>query len=311
MVVDPLERVTNLLTLLLETRTALTLEQITNEVPGYPAGSAALRGAFERDKAVLRDVGVPIDTEVLGGDRAGQTAYRIVRSRFELTGLELDDDERRALQLAVATVRSDVGQNGLWKLGGSVAGATAVVADIPQLDQLPSLRAAAGARRTVAFSYRGVARRLDPYGLLLRGGFWYVIGHDHRYGEIRTYRVDRIEGAVTADAESEFVRPPDFDPASTFPSDPKRLGDGESTEATVRVSGARADDVRGELGEDAVVESAADGSVVVRVATANPVAFRSWVLGLGFDAEVLGPPEVRRSIVDWLRSLAAGAGAAT
>ena len=94
--VDALERITNLVALLLHTPRPLTLEQIANELEGqYPAGDAALRGAFERDKAVLRDVGVPLDTEVLGGNDAGKTAYRIDRRRYELADLDLADDERR------------------------------------------------------------------------------------------------------------------------------------------------------------------------------------------------------------------------
>ena len=71
--VDALERITNLVALLLHTSVPLTLEQIANELTGqYPAGDAALRGAFERDKAVLRDVGVPLDSEVLGGNEIGR-----------------------------------------------------------------------------------------------------------------------------------------------------------------------------------------------------------------------------------------------
>ena len=71
--VDQLERTTNLLALLLETRVPLTLDDIVNQLAGqYPPGQTALRGAFERDKGLLRDIGVPIETEVLGGTKAGR-----------------------------------------------------------------------------------------------------------------------------------------------------------------------------------------------------------------------------------------------
>ena len=46
--------------------------------------------------------------------------------------------------------------------------------------------------------------------------------------------------------------------------------------------------------------------LVFAVHCANRGAFRSWVLGLGTDAEVLGPPEVRADLVAWLHDLAAG-----
>ena len=95
---DPLERLTNLLALLLETREPLTLERIAHELADqYPDGEAARRGAFERDKTVLRELGITIEQEVLGGDQAGRTAYRIDRRRYELADLALTDDERRQL----------------------------------------------------------------------------------------------------------------------------------------------------------------------------------------------------------------------
>ncbi|MEO5724335.1 MAG: hypothetical protein ABIQ39_15260, partial [Ilumatobacteraceae bacterium] len=103
---DALERVTNLLALLLETQQPLTLEDIANELSSYPPKVAAMRGAFERDKAMLREIGIPIESKVLAGSDAGQTAYWIDRSRYELSGLDLTTEERHALQLAVAAVRS-------------------------------------------------------------------------------------------------------------------------------------------------------------------------------------------------------------
>ena len=303
---DALERVTNLLALLLETRTPLTLEQIAHRLGAYPAGASALRGAFERDKAVLRDIGVPLETEVLGGDQAGRTAYRIDRARYELTGLTLTTEERQALQLAVAAIRSGDARFGLLKLGGSVAGDAPVVTNVPALDALPVLREAAAARAVVRFDYRGTARRLEPYALLLREGFWYVIGLDRGRGEVRTFRVDRIAGEVTAGSPAEFERPTGFDARAAFPADPKELGDDPAV-ARVLVDSARARLVVDELGAGAVAARRADGAVELDVACTNLDAFRSWVLGLGAHAEVLGPPAVRAAVVDWLRSLAGAA----
>lgn len=300
---SPIERITSLLALLLERRTALTMRQISHELRDmYPTGAVALRGAFERDKALLRDVGVPIETEVLGGDQAGETAYRIDRARYELTGLQLDDDERRALQVAVAASRSDAGQEGVWKLGGSVVQASSVVANVPQLAALPTLRQAVGDHHTVTFRYHGAPRRLDPYGLLLRRGFWYVVGHDHGHAERRTYRVDRIEGDVAIESASTFRPPSDFSAADAFPADPKLLGDDDGRVAQVAVYGDLAALVGRELGDDAVDRSVAaqPGRTVFSVPFTNIDAFRSWLFGLGTHAEVLGPPELRDSIIQWL-----------
>jgi proteasome accessory factor B len=307
---EPLERLTNLLALLLETKQPLTLQQIASELAGhYPAGEAALRGAFERDKAVLRNVGVPIDQIVLGGNAAGQTAYSIDRRRYELTDLDLANDERQALQLAVAAVRSDEswGQEGLWKLGGgSERPSRAVAATVPTFASLPALREAVSSRSPVVFDYRGTSRTLDPYGLLLRDGYWYVIGVDHARAEVRTFRVDRIDGTVSVGTASSFEKPAGFDIRAVFPADPKLLGEPENQirTAVVRIAPSHAPVVAAEVGDGAIIARHDGGSIDVEVPCVNRDAFRSWVLGMADHAVVIGPPEVRADLIEWLGSIA-------
>lgn len=309
---DALERVTNLLALLLETRRPLTLDEIAAELDSYSTSPAALRGAFERDKALLRDTGIPIETIVLSGQRSGATAYRIDRDRYELRGLELTTEERQALQLAVATVRSGDARFGLLKLGGASYDDAAVVANVPALDALPILREAAAARAMVGFEYRSTVREVHPYALLLREGFWYLIGHDAGHDEVRTFRVDRIAGEVSVGDPGAFERPSGFDARAAFPSDPKRLGHNPlgddkgsgADRAVVLIDATRAALVVDELGVESVVERHPDGAAVVEVACANLDAFRSWLFGLGPHAEVLGPDEVRASVVAWLTAMA-------
>ncbi len=301
---DALERITNLVALLMEARSPLTQDQIINELAGqYPAGDVAQRGAFERDKAMLREIGVPLESEVLGGNDAGRTAYRIDRSRYELADLQLLPDEQAALQLAVAAARLADAQFGLLKLGGDRSSAPVVVANIPDLPALPALREASAARAEVGFGYHGSPRRLYPYALLLRERFWYVIGLDVDRNEVRTYRVDRMEGELTVGEVAAFQRPADFDPRATFPSDPKLLGDELTARAEVLIDEPRAAAVARELGDTAVLSHRPDGSIVVDVPCANIDAFRSWLFGLGEHAEVLAPAEVRADVVSWLQAM--------
>jgi predicted DNA-binding transcriptional regulator YafY len=291
----------------LERRHSLTLQQILDELEGqYPGVADSQRSMFERDKAMLRQIGVPIETEVLGGTQAGQTAYFIDRRKYELRDLHLDADERHALQMAVATIRSDLGQEAVWKLGGSAVPSSRVLAHLPQLDALPALRAAIAERAAVSFTYRGEARTLDPYGLMLREGYWYVVGFDHLRGERRTFRVDRITGDLSVGESGAFEVPTGFDPRGEFPTDPKRLGDDEAEPQTAQVAvfGAVAAVVRAELGDDAVAVERSDGSVVFTVPCGNRDAFRGWVLGLGLDAEVIAPADVRAELVRWLQTMA-------
>jgi len=214
------------------------------------------------------------------------------------------------LQVAVAAVRTDSGKEAIWKLGGALGDERPPVsAVIPERPELPSIRAAVAARSPIEFSYRGELRTLDPWGLLLRGGFWYVIGHDHTRGEQRTFRVDRfdrgdgdeIDGIVVGEPGS-FERPTSFDPRTAFPADPKQIGyvAEESVDALVRIDPVRAVGVERELGSDRVVERDPDGGILLSVPAGNLAAFRSWVLGLLDHAVVESPPDIRQHVVDWL-----------
>ena len=313
---DRVERLTNLLALLLETPEPVTLVEIAGELAGqYPEREQARRAAFERDKAALRGIGVPIDAEVVvGGPYAGSTRYRVDRSKYELDGLHLDADETRALQVALAATRprSSSGQEALWKLGGGLAeGPGHIGAVVPDAAGLPVLRTAVSGARRVEFRYRDVDRRVDPWGLLLRNGFWYVVGFDHVRGERRTYRVDRIDGDIEILEDAPFERPADFDVRDALPADPKLLGatDDDLPVARVRVSAVRAGAARRELGDDRVVAEHDDGSIDVLVPCANRIAFRSWLLGHLVEAEVVEPADLRAEVVAWLRdTIAASAG---
>lgn len=309
-----MERLTNLLALLLETRSPLTLVQISGELVGmYPDAAPARRAAFERDKAGLRSIGVPIDTEmVVAGPDAGTSRYWIDRARYELVDLDLSPEEGRALQVAVAATRGGSGsaQDGLWKLGVGVSETpSAVIARLPSSPALAILREAVSVRATAHFAYRDRDRVVEPYGLVLQDGFWYLIGLDRGHGEPRTFRVDRLRSEVTLGEPGGFERP-DVDLRSILPRDPKQIRiDGAAPDAVVRVRGARSVLVERDLGVERVLltggGSVADPQrwIEISVPCENREAFRSWVLGLGPDAEVLSPPDVRADLIDWLTSL--------
>ena len=313
---DRLERLTNLVAVLLETGRPLTLEEIVERVPGYPADRESYRRQFERDKATLREIGVPISLEALYAFDQ-ETGYRIHREDYELPPLDLTDDERVALHLAVTAVRLEGGPGGpgaspgsagreaLLKLGGIEGAAAPTLAALPAVPALPALFDAYRRRARVTFRYRGGPRRLDPYGIVFRNGHWYVVGNDSDRSAIRAFRADRIDSEVEAGPPAAFERPDGFDPASALRDEPWRFGDEEPAEALVLVSPTQAGWVEADLGGKAVAERREDGSIVVRMAVTNREAFRSFVLGLLDHAEVLAPPELRADMVAWLSELAA------
>ena len=301
----------NLLALLVDRNRPLTLRQVRQELgKQYPNSDEAARAAFERDKAALREMGIPIETKTLGGDSAGEVTYWVNRSNYELSDLKLSDDERIALQLAVATVRlgAQHGEEALWKLGGEkVLRPTAVSVNIGFVDQnMSAITDAVMQRRTLNFDYKSEKRQVDPYGMLSRSGFWYLIGFDHLRKDQRVFRVDRIEGKVSAGQMRAFKTPAGFDVAAAVPTEKQMMaaGDGEVTTATVLVDASLAAGVRNEFGDAAIIRERPDRSIEFAIPCANMSAFRLWLFAMVENAEVLEPASVRNQVIQWLERLA-------
>ena len=306
-VVDRLERLTNLVALLLNTARPLTLDEIVMEIEGYPREPETRRQAFERDKRVLRDEGVPVDTVQTEG---GKAAYRIDASEYYLPDLDLTDDELVALNLAVAAVHLDGGRGraALWSMGQGGAEGVPALAALPVIDALPSLFDGTRRRATVSFPYRGEQRTLEPWGLFFRDGYWYVAGRDVDRDEERVFRADRIQGAVTVGEPQSFTPPSDFDPQKVMPSQAFKMATAAPTLVDVEVAAPYADVAIADAGDDAVVERRDDGTVLLRIAVTNLDGFRSWLFGFLDHAHVIGPDAVRKQVVKWLRDMA-GVGA--
>lgn len=301
--VDRLERLTNLVLVLLDGRPR-SLREIADEVPGYPPDGEARRQAFERDKRTLRDGGIVVSTAPVSGPE--QVGYYIRPEDFYLPDLELDADEQAALNLAVAAVHlgDPSGRDALWRLGLPGPAGTAPVAELPHLPALPVLWEALRARATVRFPYRGQPRRVAPASLRFHGGWWYLVGLDLDKEAARTFRVDRMEGLPGAGEPDSGVLPEGFEPTTAIAEDPWRIGDGEAIEVDLLARPEVAGLVEQQLGSGAVRDRRPEGAVVFRLEVTNVDALRSWLFELGDHVLVLGPEEVRRSVVDWLESMA-------
>ena len=304
----------NLLALLVDRSQPVTLKQIRAELAGqYSDKDEAARAQFERDKAELRNMGIPIDMVTLGGAQAGESAYLVQRTNYELADLDLSDEEMSALQLAVATVHlaAQEGEQALWKLGAervddSLLGRVTVPFQDPNLARV---MAAIVARAPLTYRYKGEERTVDPYGMLARRGYWYLIGWDHLRKAQRVFRVDRIEGDVVAGKRNSFAMPRGMDLLRAVPTERQMLaaGDYEHSHALVRVDGSLVKQVVREFGEGAIERHESDGSAVFNVPCSNLSAFRLWLFAMVDKAEVLEPLEVRDIVIGWLDDLAAEA----
>ncbi|WP_419920824.1 helix-turn-helix transcriptional regulator [Candidatus Poriferisodalis sp.] len=322
---DATERVMELMMYLLARDVPKTRAEIWRDTGLYaPDGTTdrllrqSARATFERDKAVIRNLGVRI-TESMEHD--GATSYTIRRRDYFLPELSLTPEEQVALQFAAAHV--DIGET--WDLeavakltnapDGAVAHAgaassasagveldTASAADAQARALLPTLAAAAADRAEVRFRYSGRDRKVSPLGLLGRSPHWYLAALE---GDVaKTFRVDRMEGGVTVGEPGAFTERADIDVAGLLPSDPMQIDVGDDFVARVRIDNVVAQQPTAERGE--IVARDDDGSVTLEITVRNRTAFRTWLLDMGRHAVVLEPPELVSDIVDWLSALAGG-----
>ncbi len=300
------ERMLNLLALLNNTSRPLTLDEIFEKMRGqYPDGPSR-RTTFERDKSDLRGMGVPISMVTLGGDDAGRAAYFIDKKGYGALYIDITADELKALQLAAAMVQIEQpwGRQAVLRLGGEVVDPPVpTVARIPaDSEKLPELWLATKECHPVEFEYHGKKRRVHPYCLQARNGFWYVSAHDTARNAVANYRVDRITSAVAVISKEKFERPESFSASDALPSDPKTFEASDQT-ALVRIDATLAPVVSREVADGDVVERHPDGAITVRVPCGHRPAFRTWLFAMVDRAEVLEPASLRAEVIAWLRDI--------
>ncbi|MFD3836482.1 helix-turn-helix transcriptional regulator [Streptomyces sp. NPDC058642] len=294
--------------LLLQTRGRMTAAQLAEEL------EVSVRTVY-RDVEALSAAGVP-----LYADAGHAGGYRLLDGyRTRLTGLTADEAEA----LFLAGVPGPAAELGL---GAVLAAAQLKVraalpvelrahadrisgrfhldapgwyAEAEETPYLPAVADAVWNNRVLNIVYRrwraptDVERRLEPYGLVLKAGRWYVVAGPGP----RTFRVDQI--LQLAVAEGEFTRPDDFDLAAYWAAYQRdfheRLYRGE---AVVRlapgVTLARAADVRGDE----------DGGTVATVPIESVDHAFGEFLRMGTDIEVLQPPELRERLARTAAELA-------
>jgi predicted DNA-binding transcriptional regulator YafY len=293
--------------LLLQTRGQLTAAELAERL------EVSVR-TVHRDVESLADAGVPI--EALRGPAGG---YRLAGGyRTRLTGLT----EPEAEALFAAGMPGPAAELGL---GGELAAARLkLLAALPselqerasrasrlfhldtrgwfraedRVPHLPALSACVWRGCRVRMRYREgprvVQRTIDPLGLVLKGGAWYLIAR--RSAGMRVYRVSRV--ASVRPLEQDFERPDGFELASFWDAWSR---DFEQRRPRVEVTLRVADEVRRYLpGEPRIDE---DGRAVVAFEDLG-AAFRE-LLRFGADVEVLEPPELRARVAEASREIAA------
>jgi len=249
-VADAVERLVNLALYLADAAAPVPHARIRAEVAGYPAeqDDAAFARMFERDKDLLRDAGFAIEVDERGNywlDREATFAASVEFSAEEAAAIQaagsaLVDDPSfpfaADLRLALAKVSSGKAE------GGVPAVARLADEDAERQGETAALlSAASAARKRVTFGYTNslgvfAPHEVEPYGLFLHDGRWYLVGRDTGLDQTRTYAVARMRDAsanAVRPKAPDFERPADFD-VRTFVRLPFQYGPpAEEFEATV------------------------------------------------------------------------------
>jgi proteasome accessory factor B len=313
----PLERLINLVALLLESRQPRTFEEIRRLLPAYQQQDrATAKRQFERDKDVLRAVGIPVEvapTDVWGVEEG----YTIPKERYYLPEISFTPEEVAALFVASHTP----GEHGeaaqaFRKLAQQAeTGVLSTLAGVPTTTGIdtsgPHLAEAADAvarQRRVRFRYRPVQGRkgerdVDAWGLVFRTGAWYLVGNDRRRGELRSFRLSRILSAIR-DAGQGKPPPAEFRAADHVTAGPWGFGEPE-VRARVAFSPKVAWWALSEVPDARTMRTRKDGWTEAEIPAAGTDSFASWILSFGPDARVISPKAIRDAVVQSLEAVRA------
>jgi len=182
-------------------------------------------------------------------------------------------------------------------------------------DQLPAIAQAVWGERRIEVRYESwnttSTRRLDPLGLVLKAGVWYVVALGAKAGakatEPRTYRVSNILELRPTD--ERFTRPAGFDLAAYWAASTRRFeADLYRDTAQLRVTERGLKQLRGmaqalaDAADHSVEPDAAPGWLRVTIPIESIAHATGQLLRLGADAEVLKPVALRQAMA---RTLAA------
>ncbi len=327
---EKLIRQLSLISYLMAERRPVTAPEIRRDVEGYSVmNEDAFARRFYADRSELEALGIVLTIEKPVDGQVEQENYSLPPENFHLPPIEFSDEELAALRTALQLLDGEFAyaeplrlalQQIAWgrpsPLGApeqhTVAlGITGSAGGHELSQRLQKVETAIFRRKTIVFDYYTMerdelgGRRVDPYQLLYQGGQFYLVGRSHERGAIRVFRLSRVRGKVgyATKAEHDFQRPVDFDPRPYANRIQWQFGDPVGT-AEVWISRRIAWQIERHFGRYGETEDAGeDGAIRFHTPYASARQLIAWVLGLGENARLLGPPELEAELQERVRLL--------
>jgi proteasome accessory factor B len=324
--VNRTERLLDLITYLLNAREPISWRKIKNHFPDdYARGiEESNQRKFERDKAELISLGIPIDYQ--GGAEGQKEGYLIRKEKLFLPEVKFTPQESSLLMLSAGAVL----ENENFPYRDQLESALSKIISLQHhlnpapeeigISYVPPVRSTAGAgliqRLQDALDRRKVARlryfafstgettdrTVNPYGLIFHKGKWTLVGWDHLRQGIRHFvlnRIKRLEVNSRRPGTPDYEIPEDFSIQKYRNRQPWELDLHPPQTATVSVSSHRLNELLPQLRG---AEALGEGKYRLRVTNASGLI--SWILSQKTDVRILEPREFRDRIVASLQDLA-------
>ncbi|MCM2391086.1 helix-turn-helix transcriptional regulator [Streptomyces albipurpureus] len=309
--------------LLLQSRPSMTGAELARELE-------VSERTVTRDAGALAEAGVPVYA-----DRGRAGGYRLVGGyRTRLTGLGRSEAEalflsglpgalremgladaasaaRLKVSAALLPSLSDASQNATQRFHLDAPGWYQEPATPPLL---PAIAEAVWDDRRIAVVYRNrkgaeVERELEPYGLVLKAGVWYLCARVD--GSFRMYRIDRFESVGEPVEPGVFERDEGFDLPGFWEERAAQFARSIlKTEVVVRVTeeGARQLPYVGDRAAARAALAAADppdaaGRLTLTLPMESPEVAYGQLLALGPEVEVVEPVELRAAFAEAAKRL--------
>jgi len=144
-------------------------------------------------------------------------------------------------------------------------------------------------------------RTIDPYSLIFRKGFWYLVGFCHLREEIRTFKILRIKTIRVT--EGTFKRPKSFS-IKEYMKNSWNIFRGEDTEVKILFKREAASFIKEtQWHENQQIEELPNGDIIFTVYVNGTAEIKSWAMGFSDKAKVLEPKSLKEEIKKEIKAL--------
>ena len=224
------ERLLNLVIALLSSRRGFTKHELFEEIELYSEATTpeAREKLFDRDKAFLREQGIPVESysdDLLYEQDNSVQRYRIRSEEYSLPEVAFTSAESAVLALAAQMWEQAAFGSAAARALRKLRARGVITEDTTASPIQPGIRTAdpnftavfraASNRQPISFGYRATGgaestRHLQPWGMGSRYGHWYVVGWDNDRQAERFFRLSRMTTPVKT-GKGNYTVPAGFD----------------------------------------------------------------------------------------------------